>query len=127
MNLRLKRIYEDAQPADGYRVLVDRLWPRGVSKTAAAIDCWAKELAPSEGLRQWYGHEPARWAEFRRHYREELAAHTDRIDELTRRAEHGTVTLLFAAKDADHSNALVLKEVIEGNLKHPGESHEGTR
>jgi uncharacterized protein YeaO (DUF488 family) len=112
VNIRLKRVYEQAQPTDGYRVLVDRLWPRGIGRRDAAIDLWAKELAPSSELRRWYGHDVARWGEFRRRYREELAGKRNLIADLVRQAAQRPLTLLFAAKDVDHSNALVLKEFI---------------
>ena len=112
MDIHLKRAYEPADAGDGYRVLVDRLWPRGVSKEKAGLDGWARELAPSAELRKWFGHDPARFAEFRRRYREELAAHGDRIAELRRRAGEGTLTLVYAARDSEHNDAVVLAELL---------------
>lgn len=113
--IRIKRVYEGLDPKDGHRVLVDRLWPRGLSKDAAHVDDWMKELAPSDELRRWFGHEPERFAEFRRRYREELKREPARsqLAELARRAARETVTLLFGAKDVEHNNAVVLSEEIE--------------
>ena len=116
MQLRLRRIYEPVAPEDGYRVLVDRLWPRGVSREAARIDEWARELAPSDGLRRWFGHDPARFDEFRRRYLEELRLASGRLEELRRRAQDGPVTIVFAAKDAERSNAAVLWEALRDRL-----------
>ena len=111
-DVRLKRAYDPAEPGDGYRVLVDRLWPRGVSKERARLDEWARELAPSTELRTWFGHDPERFAEFERRYRTELAAHSGKLDELRRRARHGTLTLVYAARDEEHNDAVVLAEVL---------------
>ncbi|HEX8753873.1 MAG TPA: DUF488 family protein [Solirubrobacterales bacterium] len=116
MEIRLKRAYEPAEPADGYRVLVDRLWPRGLSRGRAGIDEWERELAPSTKLRQWFGHEPSRFPEFRRRYLEELRAHRPLLAELRRRARDGTLTLVYAAKDSDHNDAVVLAEVLRRGL-----------
>lgn len=110
--IRCKRIYEQPSGDDGRRVLVDRLWPRGISKESARIDDWLKELAPSDELRRWFGHDPTRWDEFRRRYRLELSGKGTLIDQLLREAAQGVVTLLFAAKDEEHNNAVVLKELI---------------
>ncbi len=115
--LKLKRIYEPASPDDGRRILVDRLWPRGISRETAHLDTWLKEIAPSDELRRWYGHEPGRWEEFRARYREELKGHDDQLGELCRLAHNETITLLFAAQDTEHSNAAVLKEWIESQIK----------
>ena len=111
-DVRLKRAYDPAEPGDGYRVLIDRLWPRGVSKERARLDEWARELAPSTELRTWFGHDPERFAEFERRYRTELAAHSGKLDELRRRARHGTLTLVYAARDEEHNDAVVLAEVL---------------
>jgi uncharacterized protein YeaO (DUF488 family) len=112
---RIKRAYAEPAPADGLRVLVDRLWPRGLSKKAAVIDLWLKEIAPSTALRQWFGHDPERWAEFQRRYREELSA-PERAAALARLREaertSGTVTLLYAARDETHNHAAALLEVL---------------
>ena len=109
--VRLKRAYEPASPEDGTRVLVERLWPRGVSKAEAALDDWMKEVAPSAGLRKWYGHEVDRWPEFRRRYREELAGHGAAVAALRQKAGAGRLTLVFAA---EHSSAAVLRDVLTG-------------
>ncbi len=113
--VKLKRAYEPAARADGYRVLVERLWPRGVRKEALPLDAWAKDVAPSTGLRKWYGHELERWPEFRRRYLAELKGGpaAGALEELTGRAAKGTVTLVFSAHDAEHCNATVLKELLE--------------
>ena len=104
-DVQLKRAYEPAEPADGYRVLVDRLWPRGVSKEEAQLDEWARELAPSTELRRWFSHDPARFDEFGRRYRDELAAQATKLNELRGRATGGTVTLVYAARDTEHNEA----------------------
>ncbi len=115
----LKRVYDPAEPGDGHRVLADRLWPRGLTRDAARIQAWLKDLAPSEGLRTWYGHERDRWPEFRRRYREELRAPENQtaLQALAERARREAVTLVFAAADPDRNNAIVLKEVLEGILE----------
>jgi uncharacterized protein YeaO (DUF488 family) len=116
MDIRLKRAYESASARDGYRVLVDRLWPRGVSKKQAKLDEWAKELAPSSRLREWFGHEPGRFPEFRRRYIDELRADVPRLRELRRRARTGTLTLVYSAHDSEHNDAVVLAEVLRRGL-----------
>jgi uncharacterized protein YeaO (DUF488 family) len=110
--VRLKRAYEDASPEDGLRVLVDRLWPRGLSKQKARIDIWVKEIAPSHELRQWFGHDPAKWKDFQARYRQEMNEQADSLGLLRKKAKAGTVTLLFAAHDEEHNNAVVLKSVL---------------
>ena len=110
--LRLKRAYEPPLPDDGVRVLVDRLWPRGVRKADAAIDRWMKEVAPSTELRRWFGHDARRWPEFRRRYTEELRQHTALLDELRDLARHNTVTLVFGARDEEHNDAVVLRDFL---------------
>lgn len=112
-HIAIKHVYDPPSPADGKRVLVDRIWPRGLRKDAAALDAWVKEVAPSTALRKWYGHEPARWPEFRRRYRAELAENPDALAELKALAASGTTTLLYAAHDGEHSNAAVLKEWLD--------------
>lgn len=111
--IKLKRAYESPEKADGARILVDRLWPRGVSKTSARIDLWLKEIAPSDGLRKWFGHDPAKWSEFRKRYVRELAKRSAAIAQLTEFANKGTVTLVYGAKDERHNNAVALKEYLE--------------
>ncbi|BEH11975.1 MULTISPECIES: DUF488 domain-containing protein [Geobacter] len=110
--VRVKRIYDEPATEDGTRVLVDRLWPRGIAKDKARIDEWLKEIAPSDELRQWFGHDPARWDEFRERYRQELDAKAELLDGLRKLVAGGTVTLLFAAKDEKHNNAVVLKDIL---------------
>jgi uncharacterized protein YeaO (DUF488 family) len=118
MSLAVKRAYEKAGPRDGCRVLVDGLWPRGVSKEQLQVEQWLRALAPSAKLRSWYGHDPARWERFRGRYRQELEQAPRRalVEELVRRARRGKVTLVFAARDAARSNAAVLAELIEESL-----------
>ena len=112
MDIRLKRAYEDPAAADGYRVLVDRLWPRGVSRERAHLDEWARELAPSSGLRRWFGHDPARFGEFRRRYRAELGAQEAKLVELRGHARRGALTLVYGARDEEHNDAVVLAELL---------------
>lgn len=107
-----KRVYEPPSPQDGTRILVDRAWPRGASKKDAAIVHWAKDLAPTSGLRKWFGHDPERWSEFRRRYREELAEKSNEIRALLDKVGLGPITLVFAARDVARNNAVVLKEVL---------------
>jgi uncharacterized protein YeaO (DUF488 family) len=111
--IKLKRVYEPADENDGQRVLVDRLWPRALSKDKAKIDWWLKEIAPSDNLRKWFGHEPEKWAEFKQQYFRELDDRTDIVNELEERATSGRITLLFAAKDERFNNAVALKEYLE--------------
>lgn len=111
-NVRLKRAYEPATPEDGTRVLIDRLWPRGISKAHAALDLWMKEIAPSTELRSWFGHDPARWEEFRRRYRQEIHRHADLLGELRALAQKGPVTLVYSAHDEAHNDAVVLRELL---------------
>jgi len=111
-HLRLKRAYEPASPDDGVRILVDRLWPRGLSKAAAALNEWMKEIAPSTELRQWFGHDPARWPEFQRRYKAELHQHAQELDHIRSLAETHTVTLIYSAHDEAHNDAIVLKDVL---------------
>jgi uncharacterized protein YeaO (DUF488 family) len=113
-NIRLKRAYETAEPADGTRILVDRLWPRGVSKDAAKLDGWVKEIAPSADLRTWFSHDPERWSEFRRRYRAELRGHAETLTQLRRQAREGPLTLVYSAKDEKHNDAIVLRNVLIG-------------
>ena len=112
MGVRTKRAYEQAEPGDGYRVLVERLWPRGVTKEQAHLDEWAKEIAPSPELRRWFGHDPVRFEEFRRRYRDELGAHGEELDALRRRARDGRLTLVYGARDTEHNDAVVLAELL---------------
>jgi uncharacterized protein YeaO (DUF488 family) len=113
--IKLKRVYDPPARDDGKRILVDRLWPRGIKKEGSGIDLWLKDVAPSNELRKWFGHAPAKWKEFKRRYLKELEDKQDRLKDLRKELRNGTVTLLFAAKDAEHNNAVVLREVLEGN------------
>ncbi|HET7171688.1 MAG TPA: DUF488 family protein [Gaiellales bacterium] len=117
MDLVLKRAYEPAAESDGYRVLVDRLWPRGVSRDRARLDEWARELAPTTELRSWFGHDPSRFEEFRHRYMRELAGHAERLTELRRIARRGRLTLVYAAADPEHNDAVVLAEVLRRGLR----------
>lgn len=111
---QIKRIYEEPSQNDGYRVLVDRLWPRGVSKEEAQLDEWMKAIAPSPELRKWFDHEPDKFEDFKRRYETELAEKEHLVDELTEKAGRQTVTLLYAARDEVHNHALVLRDFLEG-------------
>ncbi len=115
----IKRAYEGSAPSDGYRVLVDRLWPRGIKKEALRLDLWARDVAPSAELRTWFGHDAARFPEFARRYGVELRAAPARavLRDLARRAAHGTVTLVYGARDQEHNGAVVLRDVIEDALR----------
>ncbi|GIW20961.1 MAG: hypothetical protein KatS3mg065_1257 [Chloroflexota bacterium] len=119
--IRIKRAYDPPDPADGRRVLVDRVWPRGLSKETLAVERWARDLAPSDDLRRWFGHDPARWEEFRRRYRLELAAPEREADleELATIARTGTLTLVYSARDEEHNQARVLAEVIAERAARP--------
>jgi uncharacterized protein YeaO (DUF488 family) len=112
VDVRLKRAYEPAAASDGERILIDRIWPRGVTREEAGLTEWARELAPSTELRRWFAHDPARFAEFRHRYTAELAAHEAKLRDLRRRARAGTVTLVFGARDAEHNDAVVLAEIL---------------
>jgi uncharacterized protein YeaO (DUF488 family) len=113
MTINIKRAYETAEKTDGYRVLVDRLWPRGISKEKAVIDLWLKDIAPSDDLRKWFGHDPERWPQFATKYHAELANRKELLRELKQlESEHKTITLVYAAKDEVHNNAVVLKDVL---------------
>jgi uncharacterized protein YeaO (DUF488 family) len=116
MDIRTKRAYEPADDSDGYRVLIDRLWPRGVARERAKLDEWLKELAPSGELRQWFGHDPARFDEFRRRYADELRSQRPLLTALRRRARQGTLTLVYSARDTEHNDAVVLAEVLRRGL-----------
>ncbi|MGD0572626.1 MAG: DUF488 family protein [Sedimentisphaerales bacterium] len=109
----MKRVYEKPSAKDGFRVLVDRLWPRGVSKKAAAIDLWCKDIAPSSDLRKWFGHNPAKWDEFKRRYFKELDANREVVSLLIEKTDRGFLTLLFSAKDKIFNNAAALMEYIK--------------
>lgn len=114
--IKIKRVYDAAEPDDGFRVLVDALWPRGMKKEAARADLWAKDLAPSTGLRTWFHHDPDKWDEFRRLYLKELEETEPAWRPLVGRAKSGTVTLLYGARDRERNQAVVLKEFLESRM-----------
>ncbi|MER9054189.1 DUF488 domain-containing protein [Mesorhizobium sp. M0213] len=114
MELAVKRIYEPPAPDDGQRVLVDRIWPRGIAKQDAALTLWLRDIAPSDALRKWFGHEPARWAEFQRRYSDELDRNGEALAELRALLREGKVTLLYGAHDEAHNNAVALASYLRG-------------
>ncbi|MEO8715680.1 MAG: DUF488 domain-containing protein [Acetobacteraceae bacterium] len=113
-NLKLKRAYEPPAADDGARILIDRLWPRGVSKEKAALDQWMKEIAPSTELRKWFGHDPTRWEEFQRRYAQELHHNPEQVSQLRALARRGSVTLVYSAHDEAHNDAIVLRDLLLG-------------
>jgi uncharacterized protein YeaO (DUF488 family) len=117
MTIKLKRVYEQPDAKDGERVLVDRLWPRGLTKEKARVDLWLKEIGPSTELRKWFGHDPAKWAEFRRRYRAELKENGEQVAQLGAEVRKGPVTLVYGAKDEQHNEAVVLLEWLEGHSR----------
>lgn len=117
MSILVKRVYDPPAADDGYRVLVDRLWPRGVRKAEVAVDAWLKELAPSTALRKWFDHDPDKWQEFKRRYFKELTTQRESLSVLAARARRETVTLLFAARASRYNNAVALKEYLEQKFR----------
>jgi uncharacterized protein YeaO (DUF488 family) len=111
--VKAKRVYDPASPDDGKRILVDRLWPRGIKKERAKIEEWLKDIAPSDELRKWFSHDPAKWPDFEKRYAAELKKKSDLVERLRAEAKKGTITLLFASKEAKYNNTAVLKELIE--------------
>jgi uncharacterized protein YeaO (DUF488 family) len=116
IDIRLKRAYEPVSPADGKRILVERLWPRGVRKEQVALDEWLKDIAPSQELRRWFAHDPAKWAEFERRYLQELEGNPEQVAYLEQIVSQGPVTFVYAARDEQHNSALILKRYIEMHL-----------
>ena len=112
MEIKIKRVYEKPGKDDGKRILVDRLWPRGLTKEKASIDLWMKEIAPSTELRKWFGHDPDKWKEFGKRYSEELRKNEEQVSLLKEQLKKGTVTLLYGARDQEHNQALILKELF---------------
>ena len=110
--LKIKRVYDPVSPDDGKRILIDRLWPRGMNKEKAHIDEWMKEIAPSNELRKWYSHDPAKWAEFKKRYKKELAGKAELLKKIKAEAQTQTVTLLFSTKELELNNAVALKEML---------------
>jgi uncharacterized protein YeaO (DUF488 family) len=117
MPIHLKRAHDPPADSDGRRVLVDRVWPRGIARDQLALQAWLKDLAPSTALRKWFAHDVAKWAEFKQRYFDELAGRAAAIDELVGQAKAGRVTLVFAARDREHNNAVALKEYLERRLR----------
>ncbi|MCI0664826.1 MAG: DUF488 family protein [Acidobacteria bacterium] len=115
--IKLKRAYEQPSRNDGLRILVERLWPRGISKEKAEVHMWLKEIAPSTELRKWYGHDVSKWGEFQKRYRAELKEKEDLVKELEKQARKNTITFVYAARDEEHNSALLLREYIAGRLK----------
>jgi uncharacterized protein YeaO (DUF488 family) len=111
--IQVKRVYEQPEKEDGIRILVDRLWPRGLTKERAAVDLWLKEIAPSTELRKWFGHDPKKAKEFEQRYRRELRGHGEQLDLIREKARRGTVTLIYSTRDTEHNNAVFLKRLIE--------------
>ena len=114
MNIKIRRVYEQPHKDDGARILVDRLWPRGLTKAKANVDLWLKDIAPSTELRKWFGHEPGKWEEFKKRYRAELEGNEEQVSLLQQQVKKGTVTLVYGAKDDEHNEAVVLKEFLHG-------------
>lgn len=112
MDVKIKRVYEKPDPSDGFRILVDRLWPRGMTKEKATVDLWLKEVAPSTELRKWFAHDPEKWKEFHIRYLKELKDNSEPVSILKRHLKQGMVTLLYGAKDEEHNEAQVLKDFI---------------
>lgn len=117
MRIQIKRAYEAPAAGDGVRVLIDRLWPRGVSKSKAGIDHWFKELAPSNALRKWFGHDPAKWKGFRTRYFKEIGGKADQAAELKRLSRKSTLTLVYGARDEEHNNAAALRDYLQGKTR----------
>ncbi len=117
MDIRVKRVYDPAAKDDGARVLVDRLWPRGLSKSSLKLDAWLKEIAPSNELRKWFGHDPAKRAEFEKRYFKELDQHKELVEELLKKTATGRLTLLFSSRELELNNAVVLKHYLEKKSK----------
>jgi len=115
--IRTKRVYEPPEPGDGTRFLVERLWPRGVKKESLSMNAWIKDAAPGDGLRRWFGHDPARWSEFRSRYFAELDARGEALRPILEAAHRGDVTLLYSARDTEHNNAAALKEYLSRRLQ----------
>ena len=113
LSVRIKRVYEPADPGDGKRILIDRLWPRGLTKDKARIDLWEKEIAPSSKLRKWFNHDPVKWSEFQKRYQHELDNNNEAIGRVRKVLEQGSATLVYSAKDQDHNDAVVLKSYLE--------------
>ncbi|ARB93327.1 DUF488 domain-containing protein [Legionella longbeachae] len=112
MNIQVKRIYEESSESDGFRILVDRLWPRGIKKTEANIDLWLKDIAPSDSLRKWFNHDPMKWIEFQKRYAQEIIDKQEDIDIILKEGKKKKVTLLFSSKETEHNNAVALLNIL---------------
>jgi uncharacterized protein YeaO (DUF488 family) len=115
--IQLKRAYDTVDSADGTRFLVERLWPRGVKKTALPVEAWLKEVAPSTALRRWFGHDPKKWPEFRRRYFHELTENVDALEPIIKASRTGPVTLIYSSHDTEHNNAVALKDYVESHMR----------
>jgi len=115
--IKLKRVYEPASPDDGVRILVERLWPRGIKKDALKLDTWLKEVAPSDGLRRWFGHEPKKWNGFRDRYFAELDANPQTWESVAKAVRRGRVTLIYSSRDTEHNNAVALRNYLEDKMQ----------
>ena len=113
MKLAIKRVYLEPEPTDGFRILVDRLWPRGLSKQQAKVDLWLKDIAPSTELRKWFQHDPEKWAEFQKRYKQELKSKGEQLDMIKEKLHQGPVTLLYGARDEEHNEAVVLLSILK--------------
>jgi uncharacterized protein YeaO (DUF488 family) len=113
MSIKIKRVYAEPESSDGTRILVDRLWPRGLTKEKAKVDLWLKEIAPSSELRKWFAHDPRKWPEFQSRYMDELKSHGDELQLVKEKSAHGPVSLLFAARDEQHNEAVLLEKLLK--------------
>ena len=125
-DIRVKRVYDPAEAGDGARFLVERLWPRGISKGALKLDGWLKELAPSDGLRRWFHHDPSRWQKFRRRYTAELRGRSEALQYVLEAARRGPITLLYAARDRQHNSAVALRDYLTRTLRSRGHDKRQT-
>jgi uncharacterized protein YeaO (DUF488 family) len=116
-SIQLKRAYDPVDSADGTRFLVERLWPRGIKKTALPLEAWLKDVAPSTALRRWFGHEPKKWSEFRRRYFRELAGNADALEPIIKAVHRGPVTLVYSSHDTEHNNAVALKAYVQTRIR----------
>lgn len=112
MHMQIKRVYDEPSETDGKRILIDRLWPRGLTKAKAKVDLWLKDIAPSKELRQWFGHDPRKWYEFKKRYQDELHKNSEAVSQLRAHMAQGTVTFVYGAKDQEHNDAVVLQEYL---------------
>jgi uncharacterized protein YeaO (DUF488 family) len=124
--IKLKRVYEPASPDDGVRILVERLWPRGIKKIALKLDTWLKDVAPSDGLRRWFGHEPKKWNDFRNRYFAELEANSQTWESVAKAARRRRVTLIYSSHDTEHNNAVALKDYLQDKMRRGASGHKRT-